>query len=268
MPPPGRRSTRCAGTGPSSATSGSRPTARWWGRSPTTVSSSSGTPPPAGRWNGGTPPIRGASASARTVTWSTGAAATRCCAPGTCRWRSTYLQRTTEVGDADVFGHADVSPDGQQVAYSWRDGDTGWVRFVDTVTGEATPPARVPVSGGPMGQRHLASPGSEVRRVLYCCSRVRRGGSRRRGPRPRHGQGPRETGALRRLRLLDRVRRREPQPARRRRRRPDPPPGRRVPASRGRWLRVLDALLHPHRGREHRDGPRVPAPTAPRCTGG
>ena len=89
----------------------------------------------------------------------------------------TYLQRTTQVGDAEVFAHADFSPDGQQVAYSWLDGDTGWVRFVDTVTGEATPPARVPVSEGPCGQRHLASPGSEVRRVPYCAARrVRRGG--------------------------------------------------------------------------------------------
>ena len=78
----------------------------------------------------------------------------------------TYLQRTTQVGDAEVFAHADFSPDGQQVAYSWLDGDTGWVRFVDTVTGEATPPARVPVSARPLGQRHLASPGSEVRRYL------------------------------------------------------------------------------------------------------
>ena len=71
-----------------SATSGSRPTARWWGRSPRTASSSSGIPPPAGRWNGGTPSTRGVSASARTMTWSTGAAATRCCAPGTCPWRT------------------------------------------------------------------------------------------------------------------------------------------------------------------------------------
>ncbi len=76
----------------------------------------------------------------------------------------TYLQQTTKVGDADEFAHADFSPDGQQVAYSWLDGDTGWVRFVDTVTGEATPAARVPVSGGrwasgtwhPRGQQYVA----------------------------------------------------------------------------------------------------------------
>ena len=76
----------------------------------------------------------------------------------------TYLQQMTQVGDADQFAHADFSPDGSQVAYSWLDGDTGWVRFVDTVTGESSPPARVPVSGGPwaggtwhpQGQRYVA----------------------------------------------------------------------------------------------------------------
>ena len=72
----------------------------------------------------------------------------------------TYLQRTTQVGDADVFAHADFSPDGQQVAYSWHDGDTGWVRFVDATTGEATPPARVPVSKASSGP---AAPG--IRKV-------------------------------------------------------------------------------------------------------
>ena len=34
----------------------------------------------------------------------------------------TYLQQTTQVGDAGVFTHADISPDGQQVAYRWLDG--------------------------------------------------------------------------------------------------------------------------------------------------
>ncbi len=33
----------------------------------------------------------------------------------------TYLQRTTQVGDAEVFAHADLSPDGQRVAYRWLD---------------------------------------------------------------------------------------------------------------------------------------------------
>ncbi len=58
----------------------------------------------------------------------------------------TYLQQTTQVGDAEMFAQADFSPDGQQVAYGWLDDkDTGWVRFVDTVTGDATSPTRFPV---------------------------------------------------------------------------------------------------------------------------
>jgi WD40 repeat protein len=58
----------------------------------------------------------------------------------------TYLQQTTQVGGAEVFTHADISPDGQQVAYSWLDDqDRGWVRFVDTDTGDATSPVRFPV---------------------------------------------------------------------------------------------------------------------------
>jgi WD40 repeat protein len=79
--------------------------------------------------------------------------------------QDTYLLQTTQIGDGAVFAHADHSPDGRQVAYSWLDGDTGWVRFVDTVTGEATPPARVPVSAGPwasgawhpQGHRYVAT---------------------------------------------------------------------------------------------------------------
>ncbi len=62
----------------------------------------------------------------------------------------TYLQQTTQVGDAEVFAQGDVSPDGQQVAYRWLDDKgTGWVRFVDTVTGEATPATRLPVNEYP-----------------------------------------------------------------------------------------------------------------------
>jgi WD40 repeat protein len=75
----------------------------------------------------------------------------------------TYLQRTARVATQD-FAHADVSPDGRRVAFSWLDGDTGWVRFIDTFTGDATPPARVPVSDGlypsgawhPQGQKYIA----------------------------------------------------------------------------------------------------------------
>ncbi|MEU6136255.1 PQQ-binding-like beta-propeller repeat protein [Nocardioides sp. NPDC047086] len=63
----------------------------------------------------------------------------------------TYLRRTSQVEDAEAYAHADLSPDGSRVAYSWTEGDTGWVRFVDTATGKSTPPARVPVIAGPWG---------------------------------------------------------------------------------------------------------------------
>ena len=73
--------------------------------------------------------------------------------------RRAALQRLSGVEDAvyveigslgRVFAHADISPDGRRVAYGWLDDrDRGWVRFVDTVTGEATPAARAPVSAGP-----------------------------------------------------------------------------------------------------------------------
>ncbi len=61
--------------------------------------------------------------------------------------QDTYLQQTTQVEDTAVFEHADLSPDGQRVAYRWLD-DTGkgWVRFVNVVTGEPTPPARLRVT--------------------------------------------------------------------------------------------------------------------------
>jgi WD40 repeat protein/DNA-binding SARP family transcriptional activator/energy-coupling factor transporter ATP-binding protein EcfA2 len=59
--------------------------------------------------------------------------------------QETYLQQTTQVDDTTVFAHADVSPDGRQVAYRWLDDTgTGWVRFVDTATGEATTATRLP----------------------------------------------------------------------------------------------------------------------------
>ena len=66
-----------------------------------------------------------------------------------------------------MFAHADLSPDGQQVAYSWLDDeDTGWVRFVDTVTGEATPPARAAgVEDGPWASGTWHPQGQAVRRV-------------------------------------------------------------------------------------------------------
>jgi WD40 repeat protein/DNA-binding SARP family transcriptional activator len=71
----------------------------------------------------------------------------------------TYLQRTTKVSNAEVFAHADFSPDGRRVAYSWHEGDKGWLRVVDASTGQATPPVRVPVSHGdwPSGAWHPES---------------------------------------------------------------------------------------------------------------
>ena len=74
--------------------------------------------------------------------------------------QETYLQQTTQLADAKEFAHADVSPDGQRVAYRWLDDKgTGWVRFTDTLTGEATPASRVPVSEGalPIGTWHPGS---------------------------------------------------------------------------------------------------------------
>ena len=58
---------------------------------------------------------------------------------------NTYLKQTTQVGDVEAFAHAHISPDGRQVAYRWLDDqDRGWVRFVDTATGEAAPATRLP----------------------------------------------------------------------------------------------------------------------------
>ena len=47
---------------------------------------------------------RGASASARTMTWSTAAAATRCCAPGTCPWRTPTCSRRPRSATPSLFG--------------------------------------------------------------------------------------------------------------------------------------------------------------------
>jgi WD40 repeat protein/DNA-binding SARP family transcriptional activator/energy-coupling factor transporter ATP-binding protein EcfA2 len=58
----------------------------------------------------------------------------------------TYLRQTARLGDAPAFRQADISPDGRQVAYGWIDARArGWVRFVDLVTRQATPPRRFPV---------------------------------------------------------------------------------------------------------------------------
>ena len=166
---------------------------------------------------------------------------------------STYLRQTTQVGDAETFAHADFSPDGQQVAYSWLDEGHGMgqVRRHPHRRSDAAR-ARAGVSG-PVGQRHLASPGSDVRRSL--CETSSAQGTRQ-GPRPRHRQGPRETAALRRRRLVDRVRRREPQAAggwferpRRgpRTRQPDPRRRRKDPSTPWRALRHHLPLRHPDR---------------------
>ncbi len=170
----------------------------------------------------------------------------------------TYLQQTTQVDDAEVFAHADLSPDGQQVAYRWLDdAGTGWVRFVDTVTGEATPPTRAPGAVDDLWSwRHLASRRRAVRRARAAWT-IRARPSHRDRPRLHHGQGPRGAGARRRRRLLGGVRRRGPQPARGRRQGPDLPPRRRDPSTpRARPSTIAAHAVHPDRGREHRDGPR------------
>jgi WD40 repeat protein len=74
----------------------------------------------------------------------------------------TYLLRTTQMSDVARIAHADVSPDGQRVAYRWRDDTgTGWISFVDAMTGVATRPTRLPAraSEWPDGAWH---PGGET----------------------------------------------------------------------------------------------------------
>ena len=243
-----------------SATSGSPPTARSWGRPPTTASSSSGTPPPAGHWNGGTPSIRGASASARTMTWSTAAAADSMLRTWDLSVEDTYLQQTTQVGDAEVFAHADISPDGQQVAYRWLDDQghgLGQVRRHRHRRSDARdPPSRVseaPWSPGtwhPQGGQYAAycegcaesgivsvfdtATGKLLRERrdlvdgdgdLWSLAYVDEGRSLLVGRLGRHGSSHRRP---------------------------------RDPSTPGRALRRARGLLHhPDRGREHRDGLRV-----------
>jgi DNA-binding SARP family transcriptional activator/WD40 repeat protein len=63
--------------------------------------------------------------------------------------QDTYVQRTTVVQDTELFAHADLSPDGARVAYRWLDeSGRGRVRFVDTLTGDATAAMRLPVRDG------------------------------------------------------------------------------------------------------------------------
>jgi WD40 repeat protein len=59
--------------------------------------------------------------------------------------QETYLRRTTRVRGESSYEWAQLSPDGQRVAYRWVDGrGRGWVRFVDIASGRATPPTRLP----------------------------------------------------------------------------------------------------------------------------
>ena len=79
----------------------------------------------------------------------------------------TYLRQTTQVADSEVFAQADISPDGRRVAYRWLDNSgTGRVTFVDTVTGEATPAARLPVDDGPWQYGTWAPKGGQY--VAWC----------------------------------------------------------------------------------------------------
>jgi WD40 repeat protein len=60
--------------------------------------------------------------------------------------KETYVRQTARLRDSPVFEQADLAPDGDLVAYRWLDDGKGWVRFVDTVTGDTTPPTRLPVT--------------------------------------------------------------------------------------------------------------------------
>ncbi|MEV0285420.1 BTAD domain-containing putative transcriptional regulator [Kribbella sp. NPDC050820] len=60
----------------------------------------------------------------------------------------TYLRRTAAADSVPVLTHADLSPDGQRVAYRWIAGDQGWIRFADTSGADATPPQRLPTWEG------------------------------------------------------------------------------------------------------------------------
>ena len=258
----GRRSTRCVDTGTGSPRSGSHPTARSWGRSPREASSSSGTPPPAGHWNGGTPSTRGASASARTMTWSTGAAATRCCAPGTCPWRTRTCSgrprsatprcsRTPtsprtgsrwptagSTGTRDGSGSSTPSPAKRRRPRACRCQHGPWAsgtwhpqgqRYVATcVTSECAGPAIVldPATGRVLEKRKLFD--GDVWSIAYVD-----------GNRSLLVGGSDVYGRA--------LRTRQPDPRRRRR----------DPSTPGRALQHHRPQRHPDRGREHRDGPRA-----------
>ena len=79
----------------------------------------------------------------------------------------TYLQQTTQVGDAEVFAHADFSPDGQQVAYRWLDDAGTGMGQVRRHRHRRSDAADAPPGGWtPVVLRHLASRRRAVRRAL------------------------------------------------------------------------------------------------------
>ena len=107
--------------------------------------------------------------------------------------KDTYLRQTTGSA-SETYAHADVSPDGQQVAYRWLDDtDRGGSGSSTPPPGrdapDAPPDARRPWSYGTWrpdgGQYAGALPGV-------------RGAGRRHGPRRRHGRGAREVDERRR----------------------------------------------------------------------
>ena len=179
----------------------------------------------------------------------------------------TYLQRTTQVGDAEVFAHADFSPDGRQVAYSWLDGGHGMgqVRRHRHRRSDATR-ARAGVTQGPWASRHLASRTVRSTSPPACTIECAGPASSSSTP-PRAGSsrnGSSSTATSGRSAYVD---------------------GNRsllVGDSDGR-IHIVDAEtlqprgepfditahnVDPDRGREHRDGPRDLRATSPRRTGG
>ena len=62
--------------------------------------------------------------------------------------QDSYLHRIAAVAGSPAAAQADLSPDGRTVAYRWLDGEQGWIKFVDTASGVATRPQRMPVREG------------------------------------------------------------------------------------------------------------------------
>ena len=206
---------------------------------------------------------RGASASARTTTWSTAATALDAAHLGPVA--GGHLSAAdAQVGDAEAFRQADFSPDGQQVAYRWRDDQgRGWVRFVDhrhrsrhassPIPGCGRAPGIGPTASGiPAG---AGTPGTGARTARAPARRPAQSPSST--PPPATPSGKPQTLSSATPTSGPGVRRRRPEPSRLRlrargqhRRRRDPsPPGRAV-----RPLRFLPVRCDPDRGRDHRAG--------------